>query len=504
MTYDIGMALYSIQVERHVLGGLIQNPHVLAEIERFVSERDFVAEPHHVIYSCLRAAYLAHEKIDKVVLGQKIKNLGISFKDDINIFDYIDAISFTPITNEATIAACQELAKLRALRDIEGTCEEMKKIINKSINQPLATTIAEVDSVYGQQINSFEFENEPSLLFEDIHKLVEERGNSPVTEVGYETPYPEFNRLYGGLRPKNLYIIASRAKAGKTTWLAEISCEMSRIHKMPVLILDTEMSSQEVKFRAAAARSNVGLWYLESGNWRKNEDMIDRVRNNLTNIDKNYQVYHMPIGNKKIEEVAAICRRWYLRVVGRGGRCLICYDYVKMIDKLSDNQKEYQLMGDKVDMLKKLSEELDCPIITAVQSNRTGITTNRESSEIVDDESVIGMSDRVTWYATYVGILRRKTPDEVALDTPESGTHKLIEIVARFQGRDATGHLDYMQRRFPDGKTRYVKNYINFSIMNFRVEERGSLRDSIARQNSQFLVQDSPERRAELSQETIE
>jgi hypothetical protein len=149
-------------------------------------------------------------------------------------------------------------------------------------------------------------------------------------------------------------------------------------------------------------------------------------------------------------------------------------------------------MGEKVDMLKKLSEELNCPIITAVQSNRSGITTNKNSSEVLDDESTIGISDRITWYATYVGILRRKTPDEVALDTEESGTHKLIEVVSRFQGRDAAGHLDYVARRFPDGTTKFIKNYINFNIASFRVSERGSLRDSIARQNAQFLVQDEP------------
>ena len=486
------MALFSLQIEKHVLGGLIQNPHVISDIDRFVTERDFVASPHSVIFSCIRTTFLNREKIDKVVLAQKIKNLGIAFKDDINIFDYIDAISFVPITPASTIQACQELVKLRALRDIETTCEEMKGIVNRSANQSLTATIGEVDTVYSKRINSFEIENEPTLLFDDVYEMVEERGDNPVNEVGLETPYPEFNRLYGGLRSKNLYIIASRAKSGKSTFLNELSSDISHIHNIPVLILDTEMSSKEVKFRTGAAKSGVGLWFLETGNWRKDKDMIDKVRTNLTDIKKNYRVYHMPIGNKKIDEVASICRRWYLNVVGRGNKCLICYDYIKMMDKLGHNQQEYQLMGDKVDMLKKLSEELDCPIVTAVQSNRTGITTNRESSEIIDDESTIGISDRITWYATYVGILRRKTPDEVALDTPESGTHKLIEAVARFQGRDAAGHHDYVQRRFPDGKVKYVKNYINFDISNFRVQELGSLRDSITRQNAQFLVQDDP------------
>ncbi len=488
------MALYSIQVEKHVLCGLIRNPDLIAEVDRFVTERDFVAEPHGVIYSCLRSAYLNREKVDKVLLAQRITNLGISFKDDINIFDYIDAISFTHVTNEATIKACSELVKLRALRDIDGTCDDMKKAVERSTNEPLDNTIAEIDALYGKQMSSFSMENEPTLLFDGINEMVEEKGNNPVDEVGLATPYAEFNRLYGGLRNKNLYIVASRAKSGKTTFLDETCSEMSKMHDVPVLILDTEMSTDEVKWRMGSSRSRVGLWHLKTGNWRKNDSNIDKVRKTIPKLKSEYnKVYHMSVGNMSIEKIASLCRRWYCKIVGRGNKCLICYDYIKMVDAEGGNRKEYQEMGDKVDFVKKLAEELDCPIITAVQSNRDGVTGARDASEIVDDERSIGMSDRVTWYASGVWILRRRTPDEIALDTPESGTHKLIEVVVREQGREAAGHQDFILRRFPDGKTKYVKNFINLDLTNFRVEERGSLRDTIARQNSMFLVQDGTE-----------
>lgn len=490
-------ALWSTKVEKHVLGGLIQSPELITDVDRFITDKDFVGEPHGVIYSCLRSSYLNNEKIDKVLLSQKIKNLGISFKDDINIFDYIDALSYTTITKGAAIEACQELSKLRALREMNQVCEKMKSIIEKSTSKPLQETIAEIDKIYGDKINSFEFENEPTLLFDDILEQVEERGNNPVVQIGLETPFPEFNRLYGGLRNKNLYIFVSRAKSGKSSLLNELSSKISVTENIPVLILDTEMSSEEVKFRAGAAKSGVGLWYLETGNWRKDKNAIDKVRNSLSEIKGKCKVYHISVGNKSIEEIASICRRWYLRVVGRGNKCLICYDYIKMIDKLSKNQQEYQLMGDKVDMLKKLAEELNCPIIAASQANRSGVTTNKNASEIQDDEGSIGISDRITWYATYVGILRRKTPDEIALDTPEFGTHKLIEIVSRFQGKDAAGHIDYIPRPNPDGSVRYVKNYINLEFNNFSVVEKGSLKDCIARQKNLCKIEDTKEQKLE-------
>ena len=486
------MPLQSLQIEKHAIGGLLQNQEVIAEIEGFLNGEDFVAQPHSTIFSVLVSSYLAKETVDKVILAQKIKNLGISFKDNINIFDYIEAISFAPISKEATIRACKELKKYRVLRDMDATLGKMKDKINNCGNDDLMTTISTVDALYGHRMNAFDQEEEPKPLFEGFYDEVEERGNNPFEEVGLATPYPEFNRLYGGLRNKNLYIVAARAKAGKSTFLAEMGCEMSVMHDIPVLILDTEMSRDEVKYRSGAAKSEVPLWYLKTGNWRKNNDYVNKVRSGAAKglAGKYKKVYHMAVGNKSIEEVASICRRWYLRIVGRGNKCLIIYDYVKMVGNDERQRKEYQEMGDKIDFMKKLSEELDCPILTACQNNREGVVGGRDASEIVDDERSIGISDRVTHFASGVWIFRRRTPEEVALDTEESGTHKLIEVVCREQGREAAGHQDSMRRTFPNGKTLYVKNFINFNIQNFKVEERGSLADCITRQNAQHLVID--------------
>ena len=487
--------LYSLQVEKHSLAGLMRNPQVFADVDRFVTDRDYFVDVHQTIFNCIKNTLLSKEKIDKVLLAQKIKNLGISFKSDLNIFEYIDSLSFVPVSPEATVSAFKELAKLRVFREMAMTTDIIRTHLEKNINEPLDKVISEVDSIYGNQVSLLTLNDEQENLFEGILDLAEERGNNPNEEIGFATPFPEFNRLYGGYRKKNLYIIASRAKSGKSTFLNEVASEMSARHKMPALYLDTEMSTEETRFRAAAAKTGVPLWYIETGNWRKNPDMVKKIRTVLKDVEK-YQVTHQFVGNKSVDEIKSICRRWRMKI-GRERDCMIVFDYVKAIDKLTGNQQEYQMMGDKVDALKKLAEELDCPIITAVQNNRSGITTSRAVADIIDDESSVGISDRITWYATSVHILRRRVEEEIVLDTPESGTHKLIELVVRHQGRDAAGHQDLIRRTFPDGKVKWVKNFININIENFRVEERGSLRHSIERQNAQFAAEDAPQQRAQ-------
>ncbi len=486
------MMLHSAQIERHCLGGLLQNPEIFADVEPFLNERSFHIQPHGVIYACLKSILINGEKPEPVFLSEKIKNLGINFKENINIFDYIEALSLAPITSEATIKACKEVAKLNALRKLNTTGDRMKEHVAQSVDQSLDKTIAEIDAIYSETIKSFDLKNDVEDLFSSMLDEIEETGNNPVDEIGIPTPFNEFNRLYGGIRDGNVYIIVSRPKQGKTTFLNYFAHEISRIHQIPVLILDTEMSSKEIRFRTAASITNVPLWYLETGNWRKNPNYFDKIRDKqLKERLSKYKVHHIAVGNMPTERVISIIRRWHMRFVGRGNKSVVFYDYLKLTgEKLGQNWAEHQALGDKVTAFKELGVELGFPFVSAGQMNRSGENIGRQSNDVADDGSVVAISDRLNWFATFVGIFRTKTPDEFTLDTPESGTHKLIQLFARYQGRDAVGHQDWVWRKMPDGEMKLVRNYLNFDIKNFSVTERGSLQDSIIRQNAMLKIED--------------
>ena len=133
------MEIYSLNVEKHVLGGLINHPEVFSDIDRFVSEQCFYNEVHHTIFCVIRNIISSSQKLDKVLLAEKIKNLGISFKDEIDIFTYVDNLSFTQITKSATIESSKELLKYKIRREIAITANEVvsyvKKCGSKSIDE---------------------------------------------------------------------------------------------------------------------------------------------------------------------------------------------------------------------------------------------------------------------------------------------------------------------------------------------------------------------------------
>ena len=481
------MTIYSLRIEKHVLGGLLKNPHIFPEVERFIDESDFYSEVHKTIFCVIRDTLLKKERIDKVILAQKILNLGVAFKDDISIADYVEDLSFTQITPAATTEAAKELKKLRVGRDLVEGCDGISSWVKSNMNSGIDEIISSCDSLYHDMINKYEVEDEPQNIFKNLENIIEERGNNPSDDTGFKTPYSEFNRLFGGLRPGNLYAIVARPGQGKTTFINDIALKTAIKNNTPVLVLDTEMNTVDIQFRMVAAMSGVPVWHLETGNWRKNAELVEKVREALKKV-KNYKYYHYQIGNKNIDQVCSLVRRFYFSKVGRGEPWILAYDYVKLTgEKVGNNWAEYQAIGDKVDKLKKLAEEVNAALITAMQLNRSGEAGSRGS--VVDDSSAISLSDRLQWYSSFTAIFRRKSVEEIAEDGLDFGTHKLLPLKTRFQGKDAAGHQDLVRRTLQDGSQRYVSNYLNYNVDNFDIAEVGSLRHIIERASEQYEVE---------------
>jgi hypothetical protein len=114
-------------------------------------------------------------------------------------------------------------------------------------------------------------------------------------------------------------------------------------------------------------------------------------------------------------------------------------------------------------------------MLTSVQSNRLGITNNRAAGSIVDDESVVSLSDGITQFCSHLFLLRRKVADEIHEEGANFGTHKLINLKARHLGRDALRAIHPVE--MPDGSKR--QNFINLNVENFRITECGDLQDIV-------------------------
>ena len=87
--------IYSLELEQHVLAGLIKMPDAYAEIAAILKEEDFYSENTHVnqtIFKVLRMALENGDNIDEIILAQRIVDLNISFEDNLNITKFIQKL----------------------------------------------------------------------------------------------------------------------------------------------------------------------------------------------------------------------------------------------------------------------------------------------------------------------------------------------------------------------------------------------------------------------------
>lgn len=482
--------IYSYDLETQLLAGIIKYPDRYADISPFITEKDFWSETSKInrtLFLVLKQAIENGENIDDVVISQRVKNYGITFEDNINPADYIESLSLKKISPDSIISVAKELKKYTIRREIALCGAEINRKM-KSIppSSDYSSIIETADKIYNDQINLYENSDvQPENIFDFMEELVEERGNNPVEEFGFSGPHPVLQDIYGSLlRPGNITVIVARSGSGKTTFTLDFTTKVSEKYSIPVLHFDNgEMSKEELIFRQCAAISGVPIYLLESGNWRKaGSEIVNKVRSVWKSLKERYKhLYYYNVGGMNVDSQISVLKRFYYSKIGRGKPLIFSFDYIKTTSENSNNKNEWQVVGEMVDKYKKCiqrdikSDSGPCiAMMTSVQSNRTGIVTNKAAANVVDDESIVSLSDRITQFSSHMFILRNKTFDELQ-NEKGFGTHKLINIKARHLGRDIAGAINPV--KMPDDSLK--KNFINLEINNFLISEKGDLRDIV-------------------------
>lgn len=492
--------IYNLELEKQLLAALIKEPETYSEISSFIGSNDFYSEDsnlHSTIFSIIKQAIDSSDQIDEVIIAQRVNSLGLSFEDRVNPADYIRSLGLRKVPKGNLIKTAKELKKYTIRRDIYESAQDIAKQMRSiTPDVPYTQIIEKADEIYNSRINLYELgEDVPENIYESMEAVIEHRGNNPIKEFGMMGPHPKLNRMYGSLlRPGNITVVVARSGVGKTQFCMDYATKVAAQYDVPVLHFDNgEMSKEELMMRQCTALSGVPMHLLETGAWRQaGPEVVEKVRSVWEKVKK-LKFYYYNVGGMDVDSMLKVLRRFYYGKVGRGNRMIFSFDYIKTTTEGSAGSKnEWQLVGEMVDKFKKcIQKEIlhegnpIIPMVTSVQSNRSGITNNRQAQNIVDDESIVSLSDRIIQFCSHMFILRKKTHDEIEIEGKNYGTHKLIEIKARHLGEDIKGAIEPVQV----GDT-LRKNFINLEFHNFCITEKGDLRDIARTLEGKFDLDD--------------
>jgi replicative DNA helicase len=481
--------IFSLEIEQQFLATLLQHPEKYGQIADFVNHNDFYgakSKVHQTIFSIMRQILEKGEELDPAVIIDRVKNLGVNFEENLSVFDYVHSLGMRKTSEKALISLAKELRKYTVRRDIyesaKSVAQEMREIDPNSSYSDIVNT---ADHTFNKKIDFYESgENVPVDIMAEMEGWIEERGNNPVEDFGLKGPFEKLHDIYGSLlRPGNITVLVARSGVGKTTLAMNYATKAAVMHDVPVLHFDNgEMSKEELIMRQCSALSGVPLYLLETGKWRQeSEETVQKVRAVWQKVKK-IKFYYYSVGGMEFEDMITVLKRFYYSVIGRGNPMIFSFDYIKPSDSTNDSRNEWQQIGSMVNRFKTcISKEVlhegspIIPMFTSVQSNKMGITHNRTSENVTDDESIVSLSDRITQYCSHLFIFRKKTLDELADEGANFGTHKLICIKPRHLGRDVAGHLEPVLVG-----DRLRNNFVNLEMKGFDIIERGDLRDIVA------------------------
>lgn len=424
--------LSDIGAERAVLAGLLQHGmDGYVTCVDILTNDSFAHSSNQIIFRCLNHIFNNDQKVDipSILAAAQLLNVSdvINTKQELK---YIQSLIDYTIDKDNIVAFAIQLKKFEFARKIKKLTAKVHADID---NITGSESVNDIIQILENPVTDFLREDDggenPEKIGKNIEDYVTFLSENQCDMIGIPTGFSRYDvAIGGGLRRKCVDLISARPKVGKSVFADNVALNVSS-NKIPVLVLDTEMSKEDHLNRLIANISGVPINEISTGKFSEDEDKSSKVNKAVETLSTIPYSY-ISVAGKPFEQILNLIRRWVMQEVknddnGRTNDCLIIYDYLKLMSSssITNNIQEYQALGFQITSLHNLCVKLDIPCLSFVQLNRDGIT--KESTDAVSG------SDRLIWLCTSFSIFKAKSPEELAEDGPNSGNRKLVPIVSR-------------------------------------------------------------------------
>jgi replicative DNA helicase len=457
------MILCDPAAERAVLSGICKyGENAYLDIADILQPSTFTVDSNVMIFSVLKDICEKEHSpsIDIASILSASQSLNFShILSQKNETQHLKAIIDFPVSLDNVRKFAAKIRKLEIARLLRKQLEETQdKILEVTGNEPISSIIGIAeDSIFNFTSLLNDTDSGPEKMGSSIEEYIQSLEENKVDQVGIPTGFPTYDlAIGGGLRKGTINVIGARPKTGKTLLSDNMGINVAKLG-VPVLNMDTEMNKEDHIHRILAMLTEIEINNIETGKFSDSPDKKNKITKAAQEL-KDMKLYHKSIAGKPFEDQLAIMRRWLVKEVGLNDNgtakdCVIFYDYLKLMDSsgISQDLKEYQLLGFMMTSLHNFAVRYKVPIVAFIQLNRDGIT--KESTD-----SASG-SDRIIWLCSNFSIFKRKSDEEIAEDGPDNGNRKLVPLISRHGGGlDDNDYINcYMKgwcAKITEGKTR--------------------------------------------------
>jgi len=244
---------------------------------------------------------------------------------------------------------------------------------------------------------------------------------------GLATGFYDLDRLLGGLKSGQLFIIAARPAVGKTSLALNIAEQIAVDQGVPVGFFSLEMSGKELLHRLVCSRAHANGAKLNSG--AACERDIGAVTKVLPPVQK-APLHICDRGGLSISQLSANARR----MVQRHKIRILFVDYLGLLRSGDKGRSRYEDTTTVSNSLKTLAKDLGVPVVVLAQLNRENDREGR-----VPRLSDLRDSGAIEQDADIVGLLHR--------DESQEGQAQMMSLIIAKQRNGSTGKVDLVFHR---------------------------------------------------------
>lgn len=394
------MAVWSIsspEAEEAVVGGILVHPRVFAEVAGEVTSDDFAHPKNEALFEAFVMLDRLRKPIDLLTVVEQMRVLDTF--DKLNAFRGADHLKFL-MSQVPSIDAigyhAKRVARLAERRRMAAELAELSaQARDESVDLDGFTEMAEarmLDLLQRRSTAKFVGVKEG---IKSVVKIVQDRyerfiRNEPPR--GVLLGIPKFDRMTGGLKPKQLVVIAARPSVGKSAFAGNAIVRVAR-HQGPTLFFSLEMSTDEVYERMIAAGGVDGNALRMGALYKDDWARFTLAAGELSDAGR---IDVDDTGTLKISELRSRARRWRANQ-GKGENAVVVVDYLQLVNGSARKyDKREQEVAEVSRGLKALAKELNCVVIALAQLNRGAddrrptMADLRESGQIEQDADIIG------------------------------------------------------------------------------------------------------------------
>jgi len=474
------MILCDPAAERAVLAGIYNyGDEAYLDIADIIQESSFTIDSNVLIFKCIKRLFDSNNtKLDIASIYSAAEELGLSHvlskKEETQ---HLKAIIDFPVELDNVRKFAAKIRKLEIARLLRKQLELVQdKLLDVNGTEPVSSIIGMAeDGIFNFTSLLNDADDKPAKIGEGLDNYIQNLIDNPIDQVGIPTGFPIYDKaIGGGLRRGTVNIIAARPKTGKTLLSDNIGFYIANKLNIPVLNMDTEMAKEDHINRVLAMMTEVEINDIETGRFVESPEKQNKISEAVESLKKT-KLFYKSIAGKPFEDQLSIMRRWLVKEVGLNDDgtakdCVIFYDYLKLMDSagISQDLKEYQLLGFMMTSLHNFAVRYKVPIVGFIQLNRDGIT--KESTDTASG------SDRIIWLCSNFTIFKRKSDEEIAEDGSDNGNRKLVPLISRHGGGlDDNDYINCNMKgwcaKITEGKTRLE------IIHNNKSDEKGFIVD---------------------------